>query len=152
MTVDPKAAEVEGLAEQIARIIDPSSWAVFDGYLAQVKRKYRGISAGYDPAQFKDKASMAKAREILAALEAQFSTPRNEWQRIESAPRDGTLILVFAPGTSAKWEGDLGNLISLCAWHESAGFCICELREPTHWQPLPAPPAVEDEGSGDEAK
>lgn len=62
------------------------------------------------------------------------------WRDIDSAPRDGTAILVFAPGRSDRWEGGLGDLICRCAWHPEAGFCVCELREPTHWQPLPPPP------------
>lgn len=65
-----------------------------------------------------------------------------EWQPMETAPRDGKLILVFAPGTSDKWDGDLGSLTTVCAWHPDAGFCVCELREPTHWMPLPDPPTI----------
>ncbi len=57
--------------EALARIIDPSSWRVMDGYLADTKRKYRGKDAGYDPEAFKDKASIAKADAILAYLAAQ---------------------------------------------------------------------------------
>jgi hypothetical protein len=52
--------------EEIARIIDPSSWTVFDGYLAEVKRKYAGKDAGYDPEAFADKKSLTKADQILA--------------------------------------------------------------------------------------
>jgi hypothetical protein len=63
-----------------------------------------------------------------------------DWRTIDSAPRDGTAILVFAPGRSDRWEGDLGDLICRCAWHPDAGFCVCELRDPTHWMPLPEPP------------
>lgn len=54
--------------EEVARIIDPSSWAVMDSYLAQMLRKYRDVDAGYDPEAFKDKASLAKADQILALL------------------------------------------------------------------------------------
>ena len=60
--------EATSLEERIARIIDPSSWAVLDGYLAEVKRKYRGQNAEYDPSAFKDKGSLAKAREIRALI------------------------------------------------------------------------------------
>lgn len=52
--------------ETIARIIDPSRWAVLDGYLADMLRKYKGRDCGYDPEAFKDKASLAKADAILA--------------------------------------------------------------------------------------
>lgn len=53
-------------AETVARIIDPSSWRVLDGYLADVKRLK---NAGYDPDNFKHQASLAKAQEIIAILD-----------------------------------------------------------------------------------
>ena len=52
--------------EQIARLIDPSSWRVLDSYLEQAKRKYAGQDAGYDPEAFKDRASLAIAAQIMA--------------------------------------------------------------------------------------
>lgn len=55
------------------------------------------------------------------------------WEPIETAPKDRPIRL-FAPGVSDRWEGDLGDLIAVCRWHPDAGFCVCELREPTHWQ------------------
>jgi hypothetical protein len=59
-----------------------------------------------------------------------------EWQPIETAPRDGTIFLVWAPGAHG-----LSPMFSLCAWHEDAGFCIDELRHASHWMPLPDPPS-----------
>ena len=61
---------------------------------------------------------------------------QGEWQPIETAPKDRSLFLVWAPGRDG-----LGPMFSLCAWHPDAGFCIDELREPTHWMPLPPSPA-----------
>jgi len=58
-----------------------------------------------------------------------------EWKPIESAPRDGTPIWVWAPPAHG-----LSAMHSLCAYHPDAGFCIDELRDPTHWRPLPIPP------------
>ena len=58
----------------------------------------------------------------------------NQWQPIETAPKDRE-ILVYAPAYQ-----DLRPLISVCKWHESAGFCIDELRQPAHWMELPEPP------------
>lgn len=60
MTEDP--------IELAARIIDPASWMVLDSYLADTKRKYAGQDAAYDPAAFKDRRSMEKARLILTLL------------------------------------------------------------------------------------
>jgi hypothetical protein len=56
------------LVEELARIIDPSSWTVMDSYLAQMLGKYKGENAAYDPSQYKHKESMATARAILPIL------------------------------------------------------------------------------------
>lgn len=58
------------LVETVARIIDPSKWAVLDSYLADMLRKYKGEHIGYDPEPFKDKASMAKAQAAIAVIRA----------------------------------------------------------------------------------
>lgn len=63
------------LVETVARIIDPSKWAVLDSYLADMLRKYKGEHIGYDPEPFKDKASMAKAQAAIAAVFDALETP-----------------------------------------------------------------------------
>lgn len=60
----------DATVERIARILDPSSWAVMDGYLAETQRKYRGQNVGWPADQFKHKESMATARKVLAAIAA----------------------------------------------------------------------------------
>jgi hypothetical protein len=61
-----------------------------------------------------------------------------DWQPIETAPKD-RLIIVFAPGDDPNFHEPLTDLVSLCQWHEDAGFCVCELRNPTHWAPFERP-------------
>ena len=56
--------------EAVARAIAPSRWEVMDHYLAQTKKKYAGENAAYDPDNFKDRESMAKALAAIAALDA----------------------------------------------------------------------------------
>ena len=54
----------------------------------------------------------------------------SEWQPIETAPKDGKLILLWVPGKEyglMKWEG---------IWDDRLHGC----RGPTHWMPLPEPP------------
>jgi hypothetical protein len=53
--------------ERYARIIDPSSWRVMDGYLADMLRKYKGQDVGYDPEQFKHKESLAIVDALIAS-------------------------------------------------------------------------------------
>ena len=60
------------------------------------------------------------------------------WQPIETAPRDGRLIVVYAPGRDG-----LPAIICPCSWHPDAGFCVDEIREPSHWTPY-HPPAVRE--------
>ena len=67
----------DDLIEAMARIIDPSSWRVMDGYLAQMLRKYKGEHIGYDPDAFKHKESMAIARALLPVIRAHLE-PTNE--------------------------------------------------------------------------
>jgi hypothetical protein len=59
------------LREDIARMIDPSSWRVFDAELRQVKRI---PNAGYDPDNFKDRQSLALADQILRRVEGYLET------------------------------------------------------------------------------
>lgn len=94
--------------------------------------------------------SDADREEILASdLRLLLAEVEGGWKPIETAPRD-ELVLVFAPGTSDRWDGDLGNLICPCKWHPDAGFCVCELRDPTHWMPLPSPPVLVGGGDQDQ--
>lgn len=67
-TCDEVDMSMTPLVETVARIIDPSKWAVLDSYLADMLRKYKGEHIGYDPEPFKDKASMAKAQAAIAAV------------------------------------------------------------------------------------
>lgn len=65
-------------------------------------------------------------------------TRKLEWLPISIAPKD-RLIEVFAPGAAF----DLPDFIGLCKWHDDAGFCVCELREPTHWRPHNPPASTQ---------
>lgn len=73
----------------------------------------------------------------------------SEWQPINTAPRDGTLIDIWATGRCPDcfWEECDGEDFMLSGWRqryaESPGnsFSIDDL-EPTHWMPLPQPPST----------
>jgi hypothetical protein len=92
-----------------------------------------------------------------------------DWQPIETAPRDGTALLLFCPGVSSwnrksgmpdivtgLWENHCpvstdGGPYEMGSWfsdigdvdqgYESTGaYFEHERLRPTHWMPLPEPP------------
>lgn len=68
-----------------------------------------------------------------------------EWQPIETAPRDGTHILVATEGTIGLvwWEDYAVELYDGVGWrdHGDMGWGGMIGAEPTHWMPLPDPPS-----------
>jgi hypothetical protein len=61
--------------------------------------------------------------------------PIDRWLPIESAPKDGTLILAYYEA----WCAPAYGVIRFCAGSWIDAFDI-EWGTPTHWQPLPPPP------------
>lgn len=77
----------------------------------------------------------------------------SEWQPIETAPKDGTRILLHT-----RWDGDEitpdafdevqigwwddGNALDDPAsiWHRPARWELDKVGDPIHWMPLPEPP------------
>ncbi len=80
----------------------------------------------------------------------------NEWRPIETAPKDGTKIYLFPQLQTAWWEfgdnewmygavalNDNRQILEQFKWDAERPpmwFCLYVEDEPTHWQPLPAPP------------
>ena len=61
----------------------------------------------------------------------------NEWQPIETSPRNHTRILLFVPpygSTTGHWDCLFGD----DGWNMHA--VLNKSAEPTHWMPLPDPP------------
>lgn len=88
---------------------------------------------------------LEEADAILSALTAAGYAVERGWQPIETAPRD-RLVEVYAPSPDpARWTPevhDLPPIVCLARWHPDAGFCVCEIREVTHWREH-VPPAGE---------
>lgn len=64
-----------------------------------------------------------------------------DWQPIETAPRDGTDIIVYRPNFDGDYIPEVGTdywMTKLIepTWAKSRRDC-----QPTHWQPFPAPPS-----------
>ncbi len=81
-----------------------------------------------------------------------------EWQPIDTAPRDGTWVLLFGfetPDTNDSMDDGWGPVVvgkggELFAgegdpWDVGIydGFCELSVHNPTHWMPLPALPVAE---------
>ena len=110
------------------------------------------------------KSKLAKAEAQLTALQ-QASEGRErdaEWQPIETAPKDGRTIQLGKVGRehvySAQWELEPGwawKGVSPCwavymADDDYYSFYL-DAEWPTHWKPLPAPPALSIAGEGKNA-
>jgi hypothetical protein len=58
-----------------------------------------------------------------------------QWRPIAEAPMDGSAVLIWA----SPRDG-LDGFQVVARYHEDVGWCVDELREATHFRPLPAPP------------
>ncbi len=65
-----------------------------------------------------------------------------QWQPIESAPKDGTYVLVY-PHKVTKWFDDDG--FTLWDYNNLDEFGNPKIVEPKHFMPLPQPPQGETE-------
>lgn len=66
------------------------------------------------------------------------------WQPIATAPREEAReILIFVPARGREYHHDSVLIVSWLAALESWESCCGAVPpdEPTHWQPLPEPPA-----------
>lgn len=72
------------------------------------------------------------------------------WQPIETAPRDGTYVLVYPPiwggptCSIAQFDNDGFARKPRPFWYRIDADSQTRSREkpPTHWQPMPAPPGT----------
>lgn len=60
----------------------------------------------------------------------------SEWQKIETAPIDGTEVLVYVPRRLGALIGTAYNTTGAQWWGRNLGDL-----KPTHWMPLPEPPS-----------
>ena len=70
----------------------------------------------------------------LDAATSAWNRRADDWQPIETAPED-RLVMVWASP-----RDDLPGFVTIAQWNEWAGWCVDELRDTTHWRPLPKGP------------
>lgn len=63
-----------------------------------------------------------------------------DWQPIETAPKDGSQVLVYAVRRTGPLVASAANRTGSQWWAVNIG-CLW----PTHWMPLPAPPSQEQD-------
>lgn len=66
----------------------------------------------------------------------------NAWRPIEEAEKDWTSRLLYLPNTGIKIDIGHYDLIK-CGW---VAFKSLGIVSPTHWMPLPEPPATKEAG------
>lgn len=95
-----------------------------------------------EPPQYEDKRMVREYRheayrkwselrdQITAAL-----PPAQEWQNINTAPKDETRVLLARAGIAA---------IHTAFWRSGVWHCgnVSYFNNPTHWMPLPTPPVA----------
>jgi hypothetical protein len=71
-----------------------------------------------------------------------------DWQPIETAPKDGTRILVFEKIwpeiVVAEWDEGTGHHPGWRVYPNTESLDTCD---PTHWMPLPEPPVAADQAA-----
>lgn len=83
------------------------------------------------------------------------------WQPIETAPKDGTRVLlwiewsdvpVIGEFSHGRWRADTEHYSVSCGAGCYGGSVSSDrYMKPTHWRPLPAPPAI-DQARGEETE
>lgn len=73
-----------------------------------------------------------------AIASALHSERQGLWRPIETAPKDGTRILVFADGhpETMRYRADRSEAFP---WMDDGGHSSWRADIPTHWMPLPPP-------------
>ena len=60
-----------------------------------------------------------------------------QWQPIETAPRDKTMVALLHVGAKGYWRYGVGWFMPQAGWQ---GWNSEDHKFPTHWMPLPEPP------------
>lgn len=82
--------------------------------------------------------------------------PDVTWQPIETAPKDGTEMLIAVNGSVdiGNWQEEKPDSTESgvvvdpglpAGWYGYLGLCPWDKPQPTHWMPLPAPPKATEE-------
>ena len=113
-------------------------------YESQSLRQYRVFCKGC-----RTQTSFHDSKECIIAAWNRRATPTAEtgWQDMESAPRDGSWVLVYCPmlvgfRIDIAYYGEDERYDIPGQWMDNDGdsFGRPSILKPTHWRPLPPPP------------
>lgn len=85
-------------------------------------------------------------RERLRSIVAQWAAGQSQWRPIETAPKDGTVVLLFKHSMDFKirgygyWEGGDAFVSGWISKGFDETFGNLGLGNPSHWMPLPESP------------
>lgn len=138
----PSSPVGEGVREKVARIIDPAAFADWK----------EADFATLTPAATKALGKAVHDAYALAdAILALLSTPPSGWQPIETAPKDGTMVLIADARDGYVCEArHLDEGRGWWARNNDPTDYWGEEIFPTHWMPLPQPPALLPTGEAKE--
>jgi hypothetical protein len=63
---------------------------------------------------------------------------KDKWQPIETAPKDGTFVLLYCPSSLGSYM-DVYSFTECGGW-QCSNFEYSPYPDPTHWMPLPDAP------------
>jgi hypothetical protein len=138
---DPQAAE-----RRIDELIDDLIEAARAVEMHDYAPPGRGRALEFPAAQ----ADLQGVRDQLQEAIAEYRTPEREpdgWRPIDTAPKDGTTVLVlWDDGAVGAWWDILNARFSVIRIdRHGCGCCSSDYDKPTHWMPLPAAKAAESE-------
>lgn len=135
-TLRPDAGSGTASAKEVERILgfDPSKH--HNALACPYCNPNRLTLAAQPPAD-----SVAAIQDHRAASPALADAPRDGWLPIETAPKDGTWVMLYV-----RWQ-DKRDIIGCGQWTlDGEGRRVWFWpwsNQPTHWQPLPAPPGAD---------
>ena len=103
---------------------------------SEKRERLKEIATRFKTGEF-DGVHLREARVFIEqALRGRETEPEPVWRPIETAPMDGTEVLVFTP-----MDGVVSSAYRYGCWQKLITVMDGgNTNEPTHWMPLPEPP------------
>ncbi len=105
--------------------------------------KFRYVAALLEPGLYGQCTKLKEVMEFLDRIPKIISSFENEWQPIDTAPKDGSDILAISDDleiVTIWWNDDNNENDDKGCWSNSFYGMGIEETKFTHWMPLPEPP------------